>query len=197
MRRYHDDMAFLDALRQRKAEAFDELYAAYYRPLCFFAENLVGNADAAQDLATESFIKLLDFSGSFDSTKGLKSFLYTVTRNACYDHLRAIRRHKGSHAEITRLSDEQYDNAERQLIRAEVLQAIYAAIEKLPRKYKGPIKLALLEGKKNEEIAEDLSIAPQTVRNRKSEGIKLLRVALSQQQNLSPLIISYFLFQAS
>lgn len=194
---YDHNMDFLDALRRKDAEAFDELYASYYRPLCFFAENLVGNVDTAQDLATESFIKLLDFSGSFDSKKSLKSFLYTVTRNACYDHLRAIQRHKGSHEEIRYLNNGQYDDAERQLIRAEILQAIYEAIEKLPGKYKGPIKLALLEGKKNEEIAESLSMAPQTVRNRKSEGFKLLRIALSRQQNLSPLIIiSYILAQA-
>ena len=193
---YPNDIAFLDALRQRDPGAFDQLYVLYYRPLCYFAENLVGNADTAQDLATESFIKLLNFPGSFDSKKNLKSFLYAVTRNACYDHLRAIRRHKGSHEEIRYLSGGQYDNAERQLIRAEILQAIYAAIEKLPGKYKGPIKLALLEGKKNEEIAEYLSMAPQTVRNRKSEGFKLLRIALSQQQNLSPFIIGYFLCQA-
>ena len=187
---YDTDMNFLRALQQCAPMAFDQLYASYYRPLCYFAENLVGDADVAQDLATESFIKLLQKSTCFDSTTSLKSFLYTITRNACYDHLRAVQRHETSHAEIRYLNAEENDNAESQLIRAEILQAIYTAIEQLPEKYKSAIRLALLEGKKNEEIAEDLHMAPQTVRNRKSEGFKLLRTALIRQKHLTPLIIS-------
>lgn len=195
MKGYDNEMNFLHALRQGTLVAFDQLYASYYRPLCYFAESLVSNADSAQDIATESFVKLLQKSTSFDSTQSLKTFLYTITRNACYDHLRATHRHESSYAEIRYLSNEQNDNAEQQMIRAEILQATYSAIEQLPKKYKGPIKLALLEGKKNEEIAEDLHMAPQTVRNRKSEGFKLLRIALSRKLNLSQLIISYCLSQ--
>src|SRR5690606_7668025 len=110
---------------------------------------------------------------------------------ACLDHLRAIKRHKGSLAEIHYLREAYNDCGEPLVIRAEILQAIYKAIEHLPEKYKGPVRLALLEGKRNEEIAEELKVATQTVRNRKSEGYKLLRLALSHQHGLSPLVISY------
>ncbi len=196
MQVYNDDISFLCALRQGAPEAFDHLYALYYRPLCHFAENLIRNADIAQDLATESFIKLLQQSTDFDSTEGLKSFLYRITRNACYDYLRANRRHESSHAEIRYLTAEQEDNGEIQLIRTEVLHTIYLAIEQLPQKYRGAIKLALLEDKKNEEIANDLKLSPQTVRNRKSEGFRLLRMALVRRLYLSHIIINCFFCQS-
>lgn len=189
---YNDDISFLRALRQGTPEAFDRLYALYYRPLCYFAEGLIRNIDIAQDIATESFIKLLQKSTNFDSTEGLKSFLYRITRNACYDYLRANRRHENSHEEIRYLAVEQNDNGEVQMIRTEVLHTIYLAIEQLPQKYRGAIKLALLEGKKNEEIANDLKLSPQTVRNRKSEGLRLLRIALVRQRYLLHVVVSCF-----
>ena len=111
--------------------------------------------------------------------------------------MRATQRHEKSHLEMQYLDGQQNENAERQLIRAEILQAIYSAIELLPERYKGVVKLALIEEKKNEEIAEDLHMAYQTVRNRKSEGFKLLRVALSQQHNLSALLTFYCLLELS
>ncbi len=192
MNGYDSDMNFLLALRQQSPMAFDQLYAGYYRPLCYFAEELTGDPAAAQDLVTESFIKLLQRVADFDSTKSLKSFLYTVTRNACYDHLRAQGRHAHAHAEIRYLQGEQSGDADRLLIKAEVLQAIDTAIEKLPEKYKGVIRLALFEDKNNERIAEDLQLALQTVRNRKSEGFRLLRMALNRHQRLFPVVFVYY-----
>jgi RNA polymerase sigma-70 factor (family 1) len=181
---FNYDISFLKQLNDKKSEAFDQLYALYYRPLCYFAEGMVGNGETAQDLATESFIKLLQKPNHFDSTQSLKSYLYTITKNGCLDHLRKLRRHEDAHLEIMHRTEAGYDDAEHQLIRAEVLQTIYQAIEKLPLKYKQIMELALFFGKRNEEIAEHLQMAAQTVRNRKSEGLKILRMALHEHENL-------------
>jgi RNA polymerase sigma-70 factor (ECF subfamily) len=184
-----DDIVFLQALRQQSHTAYDRLYANFYRPLCYFAEGLIHDATAAEDMVTESLIKLLQEVPEMNSIRQLKSYLYTITRNACYDYLRANERHRHSHEEIGYLKGFDLETAERQLIRAEILQAIYAAIEGLPERNKNIVKLALLEGKNNEEIATQLRITDQTVRNRKSEGLAMLRLTLRSQYGLSPTAI--------
>jgi RNA polymerase sigma-70 factor (family 1) len=184
-----DDIVFLQALRQQSSTAYDRLYADFYRPLCYFAEGLIHDATAAEDMVTESLIKLLQELPEMNSIRQLKSYLYTITRNACYDFLRANERHRNSHEEIRYLQGFDTETAERQLIRAEILQAIYAAIEGLPDRNKNIVKLALLEGKNNEEIATALHITDQTVRNRKSEGLAMLRLTLRRQYGLSPTAI--------
>ena len=176
------------------------LYSQYYRPLCYFAEGLVGSAQTAEDLATDTFIKLLKKPVHFESGPNLKSYLYTVTKNACLDHLRKIKRRDNIHADILNRADSSnpdasnFTNAEHQMIRAEVLQTIYLAIEKLPVKYRQIVELSLLYGKKNEEIAADLNMAPQTIRNRKSEGYKILRVALRNQELLTLAVACWIYF---
>ena len=179
------DMIFLQALRQQSSTAYDRLYADFYRPLCYFAEGLIHDPAAAEDMVTESLIKLLQEVPEMHSVRQLKAYLYTITRNACYDFLRASQRHRHSHEELGYLQPFDTETAERQLIRAEVLQAIYAAIEGLPERNRNIVKLALLEGRKNEEIAAELHITDQTVRNRKSEGLAMLRLILKNQYGLS------------
>lgn len=195
MNSFTNDIEFLQLLRSGSSGAFEHLYTSYYKPLCYFAENLIGDAVAAQDLATESFIKLLQKPVEFESGQNIKSYLYTLTRNACFDHLRASQRHQRSFDEIRYFGGEAIEDAERQLIRAEILQSIYTAIETLPDKYKSVVRLALLEGRKNEYIAEVLQMAPQTVRNHKSEAFKLLRRTLGETQQWSPLMLFWCLWQ--
>lgn len=194
-----NDKYFIELLRQNDSSAYDRLYGEFFRPLCFFAENLTGDGQAAQDLVTESFVKLLQYTPPVETTQQLKSWLYTITRNACFDYVRAVKRHRHSHEELGYLQNENEENAERQMIRAEVLQAIYMAIESLPERNRTVVKLALIEGKKNEEIAADLQMSDQTVRNRKSEGMQMLRIALKDQYGLTPtaILMSFSLVEFS
>jgi RNA polymerase sigma-70 factor (family 1) len=184
---YATDMEILQALKKGDAHAFDHVYSLYFKPLCYFAEKITGDGLNAEDIATESFVKLLQKNPDFETLHHLKSFLYTSTRNACYDQLRMQqKRHVQTHSELGYLAEKSEDETEHAIIMAEVLQAIYTAIERLPNKYKRVVKLALIEGLNNDEIAVETGMAYQTVRNHKSEGIKLLRISLFKDGTLSP-----------
>lgn len=165
--------------------AFNQLYRLQYQPLCYFAERLTGSAEVAQDLVAESFIKLWQRLRDFDSLPAIKSFLYTVVRNAAYDYLKTEKRHQHSHEELRYLSAGNEPDVEKHIIRAEVLRAIFQAIEQLPEKYRDIVKLSLIEGRRTEEIAGLLGIAHQTVRNQKSAGVKLLKLSLFKNGHLS------------
>jgi RNA polymerase sigma-70 factor (family 1) len=180
----YNDTELLMGLKQRNRAAFTELYNRYYAQLCYFAERISLNNPVAQDIVSESLVKLFQRNLDFPSINQLKSFLYTTIRNACLDYLRATKRHYSFQAELSYLGQIKEENIEGLIIRAEVLGAIHAAIKDLPERYKKIIELSLLEGKTNEEIAVDIGIADQSVRNRKSEGLKLLRVSLLNKAGL-------------
>jgi RNA polymerase sigma-70 factor (ECF subfamily) len=188
---FANDSIVLDGLQKGEDAAFDRVYELYFKPLCYFAERLTGDKETAQDMVAESFVRLLKKRLHFESMSSLKSFLYTATRNNCYDYFRSEKRHKASHAELKYLAVDSENEVEANIIRAEVLAAIYTAIETLPDRYKQVVKLALVEGKKNDEIAAETGMAYQTVRNHKSEGIKLLRLAIFKNGNLSDPALIY------
>ena len=185
MKTYINDTDILAALQQGDSDAFNHIYKLYFKPLSYFAEKITGSNVVAEDMATETFVKLLQKKPTFDSLQNLKSFLYTTTRNGCYDQLRMKKRHELSHLEIKSMAVLSEDEIEQNIIMAEVLQGIYAAIEGVPEKYKQVIKLALVQGKDNDEIVAETGMAYQTVRNHKSEGIKLLRLALYNNTDLT------------
>jgi RNA polymerase sigma-70 factor (ECF subfamily) len=185
MRTISNDAELLDCLKRGDALAFDHVYSLYFKPLCYFAEKITGDSASAEDIATESFVKLLQKNPDFETLWHLKSFLYTSTRNACLDLLRMRKRHDQTHSEIKYLAQLSEEATESAVIMAEVLQAIYTAIDHLPDKCKGVVKLALIEGLDNEQIAAETGMTYQTVRNYKSEGIKLLRLSLFKNSGLS------------
>lgn len=185
MRTFSNDAELLACLKKGDTLAFDHVYSLYFKPLCYFAEKITGINASAEDIATESFVKLLQKNPDFETLRHLKSFLYTSTRNACLDLLRMQKRHDQTHSEIKYLAGISEETTEHAVIMAEVLQAIYTAIDQLPDKCKSVVKLALIEGLDNEQIATETGMNYQTVRNYKSEGIKLLRISLFKNGNLS------------
>jgi RNA polymerase sigma factor (sigma-70 family) len=181
---FENDIVVLTALEKGDTDAFNYIYDLYFKPLCYFAEKLTNDNELAQDMASDSFLKLLQKKPHFDTLLRLKSFLYTTTRNSCFDQLRANKRHAGSHREMQYLFGDDEKSIEHAIIRTEVLNAAYTEIEKLPEKYKQVAKLALLEGKDNDEIVQETGMAYQTVRNHKSEAIKLLRLNIFRKGHL-------------
>jgi len=68
------------------------------------------------------------------------------------------------------------------MIKAELMQEIYAEIEKLPEKRRMVFKMAYLEGMKNDEIASYMSISIHTVKEHKGKALQFLRMRFSDKQ---------------
>ncbi|HMR19621.1 MAG TPA: sigma factor, partial [Sphingobacterium sp.] len=59
----------------------------YAEQLRFFAYKITKNKEVSEEVVSESFYKLWQGRGKAVSIEAIKSFLYLVTRNACYDHI--------------------------------------------------------------------------------------------------------------
>src|SRR5690242_14519138 len=90
----------MQGLKLDNEQVFKFLHKSLFRPIRFFAGKLVPDQTAAEDIATESFIKLWEQRNGFDTLPQIKKFLYTTTRNACLNHLRDAQRHAKIHLDI-------------------------------------------------------------------------------------------------
>lgn len=73
------------------------------------------------------------------------------------------------------------------IIRSEVLEIVYKAIESLPDSCQLIFKKTYLEGFSNMDVAEELNISINTVKTQKQRGMKALKA------KLNPDIIALFL----
>src|SRR5688572_8229368 len=96
-----EEQLLVAALQQGSKDSFRAFYDRYFIPLFYFAKGYVTNEQAAEDIATEAFIRLWSKHGDFDSAAKVKNFLYLAARNLAVDHLRRDKRRHTRDAAFT------------------------------------------------------------------------------------------------
>jgi RNA polymerase sigma-70 factor (family 1) len=157
---------------------FERLFKSYYPRLCYYANQILGDNDAVDDMVQDAFVKFWNKLSDFENEVASKTFLYITVRNACLNLLR----HQKVEQRFTRQLDsepveEGYNLTE--IIKAEVLGEIYHAIEQLPAGAKQVFQLAYIDGLKNQEIADQLGVNINTIKTQKARALQLLRLKFS------------------
>lgn len=158
--------------------AFRQLYDLYYPGVFRFAARFVNDRQVAEDITTESFIKLWTNRAEWTVTRSISSFLFTTVKNASLNHIRDHRRHEAHHALLLAQTEEAIYPHE---VTTEVFRILEMEIDKLTRQQRAVLQL-YLEGKTSDEISQVLGIAEKTVRNLKSEAVKNLRIMLGGKE---------------
>lgn len=164
----------------------ESLFRSYYARLCYFATRMTGDAGVAEDIVQEAFLKFWKIRQDIKQETAVKSYLYSTIRNVCLNHLRhqdVVKRHIDS----TDSDDMASAPVIEEIVRAELLGEVYAAIESLPEGCRTILKMAYFEKLGNDEIATQLDISINTVKTQKMRALQLLRL------RLDPLTITLFL----
>jgi RNA polymerase sigma-70 factor (family 1) len=183
--------------QQGSKDAFAAVYNMHYSRLYGFIKKLVEDREEAQDITAETFVKLWKLHANFNTAENIKAFLYITARNACMDFLRYRKRQTTNKQELGYVllqQEEDVPTTSHDEIKTEVLKQIHSEIENLPTQCRRIFKMAWLEGRKNAEIAEQLALTEQTIRNQKARAVKILRVALANY-NMELLVFLIFLFR--
>ena len=151
---------------------FDDLFRYNYRPLCLYALHYLGDVDLAEDFVQESYTALWEKLQEGAHVLNRKSYLYMMVRNRCLDHLRK----KGIPTESLKPYDTygiiDDDDAQE---RSQTEARMWTAIDSLPEKCREVFIMSKRDGLKYEEIAEELGLSVNTVRNQISKALKVLK----------------------
>ena len=167
--------------RSGHVAAFDHIFNEFYSPLCYFANRIIQDKQAAEDIAQDCFLKLWQKYVDFESVPAIKSFLYVSVRNACFNYLdkNKVRAKHDQYRQTIDLPEEQ--TVLHTIIEAELLLQVFNLVDTLPDQCRKVIRMTFEDGKKPKEIADELGIAISTVNNQKMRGLSLLRQRLSEK----------------
>jgi RNA polymerase sigma-70 factor (family 1) len=169
----------IDDFRRGSQKAFAKLFHHLYPVLVFYALRYTHDQAAAEDISEESFIKVWIRRESFNHYKVLRSFLYSIVRNASLNWLKEKERH-AVHEKVIALNTELSEaSILENIIRAEVFHDVYSAFEKLPPKCRKIISLIFFHGKNIRDVAAELNLSVNTVKAQKRRGLLLLKNKLS------------------
>ena len=73
-------------------DGFTQIVVDYYDGLALWLSSYVRDLDVAEELAQETFAKLVTKKPRFNGRSSFKSWLYSIGRNAALDHLRREKR---------------------------------------------------------------------------------------------------------
>ena len=86
-----DEVRLAQRARDGDSDAFEEIFRIYHARIYNYAYRLVGNAEDAQDLTQESFLKAYRALLRGAQPVNLSAWLYRVASNTCMDLLRRRR----------------------------------------------------------------------------------------------------------
>lgn len=67
---------------------FEEIYENYFKDVCRLSFSLTKDEVSAEDLAQETFVKALASIDSFDGSKDISAWLFTIAKNTFYSECR-------------------------------------------------------------------------------------------------------------
>lgn len=175
-----DENNLLTQLEEGGALAFRTVFEQFYVQLCVFANRYVNDREASKDVVNDVFIKFWKAPKRFHHMDHVLANLYLITKHTALNYQQAVvRSMKRNFVYQTELGDEEtFYLAE--ITRTEMLNELYEAISKLPAKAGQIIRQTYLEGKSNQEVADEMGISIQTLRNQKSRALAILRGRLNK-----------------
>ena len=161
-------------------QAYKELYTSFYSYLFHFAFSVVKSRESAEEVVSDTFIKIWEKRKTLEKIINLKVYLYVATRNIALNY--ADRQKRAATNSIDDFSVDfksLYFNPEQLMITADMMAMIESAIGQLPPRCKIIFKLVKEDNLKYKEVAEILNISAKTVENQLAIALRKIGSAVS------------------
>lgn len=180
-------IARLQAGDERAVQELAELYSPRIYQL---AMRHMKNREDAEEVTQDVLMKVYRKIGAFRGDSALSSWIYRITFNTSMSRLRNTRLARAADAERERALAQETASEERraarqpadwsrlpdeELLKAQLRQAVDAAIADLPEIYRVPVVLRDIQGLTTEEASSRLRVKDQTLKSRLHRGRLMLR----------------------
>ena len=195
---YNDDI-YLNNVKSGNEEAFKSLFDHYYDGMCLYANSIVHNPEAAEEIVEDIFIYLWCNIKKISILTSLKSYLYRSVHNNCLKYIDKLKT-RNKHLEINNYQLEDvdilypyYDNIPiSEIIIKEIEEKAEAVLQSLPDQCKEIYLLNRYQNLSYADIAAKLNISVSTVKTQMGRAFQKFRENL---RDYMPLLIAIVLFR--
>lgn len=188
------DEALLLRYQQGDHAAFAQLARRHQAALYNFALRQVRSPQVAEDVVQEAFVRVVRNAAEFKHEARFTTWIYTITRNLCIDHLRkrAHRKHpsldasRGEEGDGPTLGEQTADpraSVERAATGTELKERIARAVDALPDEQREVFLMREVANLPFKEIAEITAVPENTVKSRMRYALERLQEALAEYED--------------
>jgi RNA polymerase sigma-70 factor, ECF subfamily len=175
-----EDARLSQACRSGDLEAYEQLYRMQSARMKSIAMNLLGNANDAEDVVQETFLKIHRGIRHFKGQSAFSTWTYRILVNCCYD-LRRKKLRRQETAEQDLVSEDQSFESPAPMHDHPLRMALEKCVAQLTPYLRSVFLLYEVEGFKHAEIGVMLGISEMASKNALYQAKRRLREMLSAQ----------------
>ena len=166
-----DQSACIIRAQQGSDEAFTQLVEAYQRPVYSLCYRMLGEREAAEDAAQETFLRAFQYLHRYDGRRPFATWLLSIAAHYCIDGLRRRRYSTtaidhGQETGYLQLADAHAPNPESEVARSEQRGQIQALLNGLNAVDRAVIIMRYWHECPETEIADTLDLTVSAVKSR-------------------------------
>ncbi|MEO6844673.1 MAG: RNA polymerase sigma-70 factor [Ginsengibacter sp.] len=187
----YDEKALLAEIAIGNECAFKKLFDLYKERFYSVALKMTRSDEVSEDIVQDVFMHIWSKRESIMDVENPSSYFFTCVYRRVYQHYRKIALEKKLLQGVSSIK-ESANTTEEIILAHESENLVSQAIAKLPPQQQLVFKLSKQEGLCREDIACQLHISPNTVKNHLSNAIKFIRVFLRNSH--ASFLIIFWLF---
>lgn len=170
-----DDFLLIHRLRQNDAAAYIELYNRYHVKMYSWLLRFVKLPELAEDIIQETFLKIWEIRHRLQPHQSFPAYLYRISRNKAFRLLKKIAHDEKLRRRVMIQSEMEINDPEQKFQWQEYQQLLDNAVSRLPAQRQKVFKLCRQNNKTYEEVATELGISRNTVKEHMVKAVQDLR----------------------
>jgi RNA polymerase sigma-70 factor (ECF subfamily) len=172
--------ALVERAQQGSRDALEELYLIHFDRIYSYLHMSVGNRHDAEDLTTQTFLKMLESIGKFRfQAAPFSAWLFRIAHNLAMDHFRAARRWQPEE-EVPEPPGDEEPSAEAQALQSIGRQSMLELIEGLSPEQQQVLTLKFVFNFPNAEVATILGKTEGAIKSLQHRALVSLQKQITQ-----------------
>lgn len=177
-------------LREGDESAFIKIYNQYRSKVYTYAYQLSKSTVAAEETVQEVFIKIWHKREQLNTELSFSAYIKKITLNHVLNHLKKVARERALQEQVFNNIETSSNKTEDRILEKELRKIYEEAIERLPQQKKLIYQMSRKDELSHDEIARQLNISKNTVKNHMVEATRSIREYVSKNGSVICFIIA-------
>ena len=178
------DKELVSLFKEGSKLAFEALYIRYRDRLTYFCKRLIKNEISSEDITQDIFLQLLESSDALNPELSFWGYLQTLARNRIIDEFKKFDVQSRFALHTILNGNDSTNQTENQIIDNDYTQLINKLIDGLSPRQKEIFQMSRVQGLTYKQIAEQMQISVETVREHIFLALKKIKKHVTQHADI-------------
>lgn len=174
-------------------DRFKILFTRFNKPVHDYVQTITGSHELAEEITQEIFIRLWRKRDSYDEIENFDSYIFRIARNECMRYFKRAAVETHMLHELQKRMTAENNNVTEYINLRESQGLLDKAIASLSPQRQKVYLLSRRQGLRIEEIAAEMQISYNTVRNHLVEALRQIRLYYIEHLAVAVFFISQFI----